>query len=215
MKLRVYLASPHKFDEAVEFGFPSIEEVSSNDKPIYRGSSSQPPRSTSALGKSHDLIEDDKSSIYSDEASSEEPESPRTPELMEKPTAAKTTRTSHDGDATPNRADFSPAPATSREMTLRMTLTRSDLRADEDQIYGWQKVSNGRKSYARDEPLSPVSVTTPREAHSKESIERQFAAMDQEDMLANDSGVVKRFWNRVRRNYSQHTMPSLAHDSSI
>ena len=31
-----------------------------------------------------------------------------------------------------------------REMTLRMTLTRPDLRADEEQLYGW-KEQKGRK----------------------------------------------------------------------
>ena len=30
-----------------------------------------------------------------------------------------------------------------REMTLRMTLTRPDLRADEEQLYGWQNQKGG------------------------------------------------------------------------
>ena len=36
MKLRVYLASPHKFDEAVEFGFPSTEQPNSPTSPPKR-----------------------------------------------------------------------------------------------------------------------------------------------------------------------------------
>lgn len=195
MKLRVYLASAHKFDEAVEFGFPSIEEVQSNENPGHKRAASQQEGLASGMDK---FLDDDKSSIYSDDASSAEPESPRTPETMEKPLPVKPIRVSQDKDASAAKVDYAQAPATSREMTLRMTLTRPDLRANEDQIYGWQKGVAGRKSQAKDEPTSPVSAT--REGHSKESIERQFAAMDQEDLLANDSGVMKRFWNRVRRS---------------
>jgi hypothetical protein len=38
-----------------------------------------------------------------------------------------------------------------------------------------------------------------RDISPKESIEKQFAAFDQENLAANDNGVVKRFWKRVRR----------------
>ncbi|KAH0595886.1 hypothetical protein MHUMG1_06435 [Metarhizium humberi] len=198
MKLRVYLASPHKFDEAVEFGFPSIEEVQSSENyPRRKRASLSQGQSTNSMAKSNGSPEDDKSSVYSDGASTKEPESPRTPE-MEKSLSVKPVRVSQEKDDISNTAGYAQAPAACREMTLRMTLTRPDLRANEDQIYGWQKTSNGRKSQARDEPLSPVSTT--REGHSKESIERQLATMDQEDLLANDNGVMKRFWNRVRRS---------------
>ena len=81
-------------------------------------------------------------------------------------------------------------------MTLRMTLTRSDLRAGDEQIYGWQKRHATRRSQTRNEPHSPPPFSS--DGNSKESIERQFAAMDQE-YLASDNGVVKRFWNRMRR----------------
>lgn len=189
MKLRVYLASPHKFDEAIEFGFPSIDEVQGKENKTHKrlGSCQETPRLRT-------FLEDDISSMYS-EASAADPESPRTPEAVEKQLPARAARASQDPGATP-KVDYAQAPASSREMTLRMTLTRPDLRAHEDQIYGWQRAPAGRKSQTRDEPLSPPPYA--RDGNSKESIERQFAAMDQED-LANDSGVVRRFWNRVRR----------------
>ncbi|KHN99930.1 uncharacterized protein MAM_01854 [Metarhizium album ARSEF 1941] len=193
MKLRVYLASPHKFDEAVEFGFPSIEEVQ-NDQDF-------PPQGqfNSATERPSKSLEDDKSSVYSDEASAKDPESPRTPEMMEKPLSAKPLHVRQDKDDMANKVDCAQAPTACREMTLRMTLTRPDLRANENKIYGWQQeFPNGRRSQTRDEPLSPRSAT--REGASKESVERQFAAWDREDVLANDNGVVKRFWNRVRRS---------------
>ncbi|KAK2596168.1 hypothetical protein QQS21_006373 [Conoideocrella luteorostrata] len=197
MKLRVYLASAHKFDEAVEFGFPAIEEVQGKGSTTHKRAFSQQEQSTSRLGQLRPF-EDDKSSMYSDQASTAEPESPKTPETMEKPLPVEAVRGSQDEDVSAVKVDYAPAPTASREMTLRMTLTRPDLRANEEQIYGWQKTSGGRRSQTKDEPQSPVSLA--REGHSKESIERQFAAMDQEDLLSNEQGVVKRFWNRVRRS---------------
>ncbi|KAG6016263.1 hypothetical protein E4U43_003980 [Claviceps pusilla] len=203
MKLRVYLASAHKFDEAIEFGFPSIEDV--QDKAYAKGHkrAASQQESGSALDKRLPRTPDDGSSIYSDddddddhdddgEASSTEPDSPRTPLTMEKPLLLKATKENHDEECHMSTT-------TSREMTLRMTLTRPDLRANEEQIYGWQKMSSGRhkSSQTKDEPHLAVSLL--RDGHSKESIERQFAALDQEGLFANDDGVMKRFWNRVRR----------------
>lgn len=199
MKLRVYLASPHKFDEAIEFGFPSIEEVQGGARLRHKRLASQHERSNGRPGKLHLFAEDDKSSLYSDEASTAEPDSPKTPSTLDKALPVKAVRTSRDEDGSATKVDYAQAPASSREMTLRMTLTRPDLRANEDQIYGWQKSASGRKSQTKDEASPAVSVN--REAHSKESIERQLAAMDQEEMLAaHDSRVVKRFWNRMRRS---------------
>ncbi|PHH93283.1 hypothetical protein CDD83_8794 [Cordyceps sp. RAO-2017] len=185
MKLRVYLASPHKFDEAIEFGFPSIEEVQSLEHLGHsrEGSDQEAPRLQT-------FLEDDASSVYS-EPSAAEPESPRTPEAADKTLPVRPARVSQETGPGP-KADYAQAPASSREMTLRMTLTRPDLRSHEEQMYGWQKVPAGRRSQTRDEAPSPMSLSR------KESIERQFAAMDQEE-LANDNGVVKRFWHRVRR----------------
>ncbi|KAG5985079.1 hypothetical protein E4U55_001582 [Claviceps digitariae] len=219
MKLRVYLASAHKFDEAIEFGFPSKGDV--QDKGHLRGHKravSQQERSNPALDKLLPVTHDDKSSIYSDEgddgddndddddeddddgASTTEPDSPRTPLTVEKPLLMKATKGSRDEECHLSMEEYAQyGTTTSREMTLRMTLTRPDLRANEEQIYGWQKISSGRRksSQVKDEPHLATSLL--REGHSKESIERQFAALDQEGLLANDDGVMKRFWNRVRR----------------
>lgn len=178
MKLRVYLASPHKFDEAIEFGFPSMDAVPTQEQVKRRRNGSQDSC------KVQTFLEDDASSMYS-EASAADPESPRTPE------PAEPIRGSHDKGPRV-KVDCIQVPARSREMTLRMTLTRPDLRSNESQVYGWQKDSVDWRSHVRDESLSPLSLDP------KESIERQLAAIDQEE-LANDNGVVRRFWNRVRR----------------
>lgn len=194
-KLRVYLGSPQKFDEAIEFGFPSLEEEGRGSRTLKRAESRQ-----GFLGEwDHELCtfleDDDKSSILSDDVTATEPDSPKTPEMLEKPLSLRPVRLSSEPVVT--RGDYAQASATSREMTLRMTLTRPDLRADEDNIYGWQK-KPVRKSVMREGAVSPLLFT--REiSNPKESIERQFAMMDQEN-VGHENGVVKRFWNRVRRS---------------
>jgi len=204
LKLRVYLASPQKFDEAVEFGFPSTELRPGRRAPEVRPLRKQ--QSCFVLSddtdKVHTFLSDDKSSVYSDDVSMAEPDSPKTPEPLEKPPATRSYRAASDAGLVAKVAsDYNQAAASAREMTLRMTLTRPDLRAGEEQIYGWQQkhvTSGGRKSQssALREELSPTVVYI-REGNSKDSIERQFAAFDQ--WAPPERGVVKRFWNRVRR----------------
>ncbi|KAG5947455.1 hypothetical protein E4U59_001040 [Claviceps monticola] len=206
MKLRVYLASANKFDEAVEFGFPSLEDASDKEHASSRKrAASQEERSSTRLGKLSPCAQDDEFPIYSDddEASTMEPNSPRTPStIMDNALLVKSMQASWDETRQSQgpKEDIAHAPSTLREMTLRMTLTRPDLRANEEQMYGWQKVSAEQKPYQiRDvhEPRSAASQV--RRVHSKPSIERQLAAMDQEGPWANDEGVMKRLWNRVRR----------------
>lgn len=83
-------------------------------------------------------------------------------------------------------------------MTLRMTLTRPDLRADEEQMYGWQKPSSA-KAHAHDGLAQPRTYVKAANSKDSMSIERQFAAFDEEN-AGGDGGVVKRIWNRVRRS---------------
>ncbi|KAL7925131.1 hypothetical protein ACQKWADRAFT_242457 [Trichoderma austrokoningii] len=187
MKLRVYLASPHKFDEAIEFGFPSYD---------MQGGAASHIRSFSRQDSSdrmHNLNSDDVESLISDPASPTDLASPRTPMSMDHPSVEHSPNLPHDG-AWP--ANYAQAPASSREMTLRMTLTRPDLRADEEQMYGWQKASSA-KTQAHDGSAQPRTYI--RASTTKDNIERQFAAFDQDNASA-DSSMVKRFWNRVRRS---------------
>lgn len=206
LKLRVYLASPQKFDEAVEFGFPSADMAPPKRKnephPLRKQQScvelSDEPGTTD---KQEGATVDDKSFIYSDDGSVAEPDSPKTPEPLEKPPAQPFRAISDVGTVKPARHhDYSGSHASSREMTLRMTLTRPDLRACEDQLYGWQHKGAAQKAQGPvpgdETPVSP-SVMYVREGSTKDSIERQFAAMDA--WPEPDKGVVKRFWNKVRR----------------
>lgn len=193
MKLRVYLASPHKFDEAVEFGFPSLYDMQGRDSSHGRSWSRQ--ESYDKMAQLHNSTGDDAESLISDPTSPVETVSPRTPQSVDQPSVEHSPRL-HDEGVWPTKVDYAQAPASSREMTLRMTLTRPDLRADKGQMYGWQKPSSA-KAHALDGSAQPRSYA--RAANSKDSIEKQFAAIDQET-ASGDNNVVKRFWNRVRRS---------------
>ena len=175
LKLRVYL-SPSKFDEAIEFGFPSMEDA--DIRPLSRPSlASQryhvtaPPctRAGETPGKS--FLDDSNPSIFDalSAPSSDEDETQSLPERSSPYTPqdshfAETyllspSVTSQPSLPLPEYQDPAPPPPLSkppfskpiirhdpseplaqvltgnREMTLRMTLTRPDLRADEKELY--------------------------------------------------------------------------------
>ncbi|KAH9243309.1 hypothetical protein K456DRAFT_158563 [Colletotrichum gloeosporioides 23] len=205
LKLRAYLASPQRFDEVIEFGFPSREamspEAARNSKdPKSRRSKAVPADESDNL---RTFLADDRSSIYSEDGSLDS-DSPKTPQTLENATGLRPPPPlKGDRAYSPQPSNNEYAAAETREMTLRMTLTRPDLRAHDDQIYGWQAKccppAPGRKSQSnalRDDFAAPAFA---RDGTSKESIERQFAAMDQWNAQTNDRGVMKRFWNKVRR----------------
>jgi hypothetical protein len=188
LRLREYIGSSTKFDEALEFGFPSMEE-----HPTKRAKG--PLDLTLDFDKPRTFLDDDDKSSCSDEGSVADPETPRTPQAFDKPGSEHPNMTAF--PISEPKADFLQAPLSSREMTLRMTLTRPDLRANEEQMYGWQRDALNRPSHVRSGSKAPTILV--RDISPKESIEKQFAAFDQENLAAHDNGVVKRFWKRVRR----------------
>jgi hypothetical protein len=162
MKLRKYLASPQKFDEAVAFGFPSLAtRTSTYEKDLLRT-----PHSTSANDAQHFLKDDVISFLggrYSSGSSDGDTisynESPVTPASSEdimsrvKPYGSsifagldKSDMPSlhFQFDGMSDIAEIEPEPEPSvfdplanREMTLRMTLTKPELRSTEEELYGW------------------------------------------------------------------------------
>lgn len=190
LRLREYIGSSTKFDEALEYGFPSMEE-----RPAKRGKAPLDLKLDFDKPKTF-LDDDDDRSSCSDDASLADPETPRTPHAFEKPSTEQS-KTMTAFPISDHKADLLQAPLSSREMTLRMTLTRPDLRANDDQMYGWQKDGLNRPSHARSGSKAPTILV--RDICPKESIEKQFAAFDQENLAAHDNGMVKRFWKRVRR----------------
>lgn len=184
LKLRVYLASPQKFDEAIEFGFPPMDGARKSVAGIHTfladddDAASLPPDA-----------EDD------DGTSSPDTDQPVTPSEIDTtfrsphrfPYAAKL----HTSDSTlPTKHTGRPrafesyafAPAENREMTMRLTLTRPDLRPHDTVTYSLQ----GRE---KDDPLAlgdlpPLTDRTGLQHASKSS--------------SHPDGIVKKFWKMVK-----------------
>ena len=227
LKLRVYLASPQKFDEAIEFGFPSAEVLQSGSA-LSSGPKKRKSRPKLSDGSENlrtflaDDDDDDDERLDSDGGSLPDPDSPKTPHPLDTSTSrpVRPMRIATDPTHVHRPSDsYAQVPASSREMTLRMTLTRPDLRACEDQIYGWQYQQQqqlqqqqqqqqvvyapGRKSHSqmRDESIRPMATYIgDTSGRPKESIEQVFAGLDHWGPDPADRGVMKRIWNRVRRS---------------
>ncbi|KAF1999430.1 hypothetical protein P154DRAFT_620872 [Amniculicola lignicola CBS 123094] len=149
-KLRMFLASPQKFDEAVEFGFPSTSG-DDNMAPRYQ----LPAITTDARNFSRDMqtfLRDDKVSFLEDDEEDKhhvsDGESVTDVESPITPSSIGLSFGGHPRHESPSNFSSLDSPGVptvfpiqgrlNREMTLRMTLTRPDLRAEEDQLYGWQ-----------------------------------------------------------------------------
>lgn len=158
-KLREFLASPEKFDEALEFGFPSERAA------IERSTSV-----TSAIDSHQESDGDNLSITNSKDEGDEEEEassrSPKTPPLVNEGFQSNTTpHSSVDSGVvlpfTPGKASFrslSPDIA-GREMTLRMTLTRPDLRAPEQELYAFQRKEVSGVEVSDSDPLALEALT--------------------------------------------------------
>jgi hypothetical protein len=129
MKLRVYLASPSKFDEAVEFGFPSTTDKHSQASNRPRTS----PRLTHESGRT--FLTDETPSLAGDDVSSQDeaPSDPRTPDGSDFREFIKTQKNSADRLSVKPQVlrpdQYALSTTLDREMTIHMTLTRPDLRA--------------------------------------------------------------------------------------
>ncbi|KKY24928.1 hypothetical protein UCRPC4_g02229 [Phaeomoniella chlamydospora] len=128
LKLRVYLASPQKFDEAIEFGFPSLAKEKENIPP------------STPVGRT--FLDDDDTSDFNHEepincdnesiASSNAPYTPVEPGTASRKTS-KDINHEPVGSVRPRvihkvSESYAKSSAGDREMTLHMTLTRPDLR---------------------------------------------------------------------------------------
>lgn len=183
LKLRVYLASPHKFDEALEFGFPALLQATETSllqaKEIHiTPRRPSPPKkhhtTPSPLTWFHDGNNASVDSLDSDSDTTSLPKTPCTPAFrdphspsprnaasMDTESCSPSPRNTASSDSDPIFSSPRKVPSTdteplihprkppvkpythvlsgTREMTLRMTLTRPDLRKDDEQpdsIYG-------------------------------------------------------------------------------
>ncbi|KAK8873096.1 hypothetical protein PGQ11_003610 [Apiospora arundinis] len=210
LKLRAYLSSPQKFDEAVQFGFPSNDAGRGHPRtfsePLHPKRGQLRRKLSDDSEKLKTFLSDDRSSIYSDELSTADPDTPMTPHSPDREKhGAKNAESRHDAPPTRDSENSLQAPSDSREMTLRMTLTRPDLRASEDQIYGWQRglqqprAPRVSHSSPRGDGASTQTSSYTTDAKSKADYERFFSELDESAAPVCEGGVMKRFWHRVTR----------------
>ena len=133
LKLRVYLASPQKFDEAIEFGFPSLAKE--NIPPATAPGSGSQDRTFLDDADNTSLIQNDTRRKSEGDSSSDD-DSPFTP--VDSAFASAKTSKNHSVDVTPSfrprilhkpSDSYVQSSTATREMTLHMTLTRPDLRS--------------------------------------------------------------------------------------
>ncbi|KAI9809075.1 MAG: hypothetical protein M1825_002364 [Sarcosagium campestre] len=217
LKLRVYLASPQKFDEAIEFGFPSTYSAMSGAVSSQYPSSPRSPQSPHSprrptLDSARSELEaqtflDDNASMLeeADDTSVGDIDLPLTP-CESEPTLRPEqfpsvpgpvfSRQSSEHSSRLRLADsYAHAWAGSREMTLRMTLTRPDLRADESVLYGWQHQST------EDDPLALEELPRTTDSVAEPAKMGPFGGLDGW-AEPERSGVVKKLWNRVKPEFN-------------
>ncbi|KAL9029013.1 MAG: hypothetical protein Q9196_002705 [Gyalolechia fulgens] len=199
LKLRVYLASSSKFDEALEFGFPSLESTDQLPHPprpsISRAYHTEPAPRTFYDSETPSFL-DGFDSDTDDAESLSETDAPHTPSdamffrhthrlPIRKLPSFDVHRPFHKADGRANvkqvdrhlRQQSRAVPACNREMTLRMTLTRPDLRANEDLLYG----------HCDKDPLA------------LEHLPLTADGTDNWDQGKESEGAMKKFWRKVRR----------------
>lgn len=208
LKLRVYLASPQKFDEAIEFGFPSLDGVTDaeKDKENRRPMHVRNPSSFKQAQPTEKSFLDDTVSLFEDDASMVDPDSPVTPmhtdthfkshqyRSSQTYLPTKSGKNSMDLLTRPpmrsaNSESYAQAMAGSREMTLRMTLTRPDLRADESQLYGWQT----RKSHSQSRD-GPILVNE----EDRYEVRGPFGGVDGWGPPEREGNGIRRLWKKVK-----------------
>lgn len=179
LKLRVYLASPQKFDEAVEFGFPALE----NEKldADQRPANSKP--STYVLTGTF-FKDDDSSTFCSENDEKDQSAASQLSSILDSyhdrkspsVTAFSSCRQSYMPSAKPGAQRY----RGQREMTLRMTLTRPDLRTTDLSVLP-QSTEDPLKLAALDPADTSSRIWEEEPEHSK----------------------VKKVWRKLRRQLGQ------------
>ena len=210
MKLRLYL-SPSKFDEAVEFGFPSISDTDSLP-PSSRPSLSR-HRYKTAPSELQTFFDDDSPSLLNaldtddDTTSLPDFDAPVTPldAFFEHTHRLPTTSSKAPSSTSKEYSDLSsslkprirylsPEPpyipgtakkAGGREMTLRMTLTRPDLR---DPRLDDMKSEDQHDDYTVSEEVDPFQLDELPPARNGRTLW---------DPVPSEGGRVKKLWRRI------------------
>lgn len=182
-QLRHYLASPQKFDEAIEFGFPFPDAVipspsgTGDDFPFHGALLTCDDASFESHGPHTPTAESDHRHLTVAHQSSFDSEGGLLLQLNTEDKAAKS---------------WSSSVIRNREMTIRMTPTRSDLRASEEQTYRPQRTQISGAAMAEADPLALDRITVCDDstgAHGAFAINQHGA----------HSKGLKRVWESIRR----------------
>ncbi|KAJ5307166.1 hypothetical protein N7476_007822 [Penicillium atrosanguineum] len=180
LKLRVYLASPQKFDEAIEFGFPSLDQDKENVTPELPATP-KPASESPEFGGTF-FEDDDGTIIGSPGGSFDDSPAPRLPQ----PQMRESPQPSVDHQSLLQRRQSS-LPGSkaipqrlpgNREMTLKMTLTRPDLRTESP--------ASSQKSPQED----PLQLAALPPADRRQHIW---------DSDLDESGMMKKMWRKLLR----------------
>lgn len=181
MKLRVYLASASKFDEALEFGFPSMQNKQHQSSSRPRTS----PRLTNESGRT--FFTDDTPSLSGDDGSShaelETLQDPRTPDDPEFREHRKSYKSSHERSSFRTHVvraapePYAQGTTLDREMTIHMTLTRPDLRSPQDAHLTTKRINARPIEQPALPPVNEISSIW--------------------DTLPDDESKVKRLWKKL------------------
>lgn len=184
LKLRVFLASPQKFDEAIEFGFPASDDNKKGEN-ARSGRSEKVPERSSVPAKAQKItgtfFEDEDGAVHGQRNDRTHRKSSRlstaikSPQSLPNQTSAPNTLTKRQsGSMAASRAGPRRLPG-DREMTLKMTLTRPDLRTDSPSA-------------------SPTSAEDPLKLADLPPASPQIWDTDLEDQ-----NVMKKMWRKLRK----------------
>ncbi|KAJ5458918.1 hypothetical protein N7530_010862 [Penicillium desertorum] len=184
LKLRVYLASPQKFDEAIEFGFPSLDQNNKENigpEPTTQKPSS--PKSTLVDWDFGTFFEDDDGTMVGSPGGSVENEPIHSPVLTQRdaprPSMESSALFQRRQSWLPGAKGVPQRLPGNREMTLKMTLTRPDLRTDSP--------TPPASSKEKEDPLRLAELPP---ADRSQSIW---------DSDLDERGVVRKMWRKLRR----------------
>lgn len=183
LKLRVYLASPQKFDEAIEFGFPSVDDQEGEEEEDEEIATPTSPKPAVAPSNSDfgTFFEDDDGTVVGSPGSSVKNLPAPSPNLRELP------RPSAESSLLQRRQSWLPGKGVpqrlpgNREMTLKMTLTRPDLRTE----------SPTSSTSSKENTEDPLRLAELPPADRNQSI--------WDDDADDEQGMVKKMWRRIRR----------------
>ncbi|KAJ6140723.1 hypothetical protein N7497_011616 [Penicillium chrysogenum] len=184
LKLRVYLASPQKFDEAIEFGFPSLDQNNKeNIGPEPTTPKPSSPKSTLVDWDFGTFFEDDDGTMVGSPGGSVENEPIRSPVLTQRdaprPSMESSALFQRRQSWLPGAKGVPQRLPGNREMTLKMTLTRPDLRTDSP--------TPPASSKEKEDPLRLAELPP---ADRSQSIW---------DSDLDERGVVRKMWRKLRR----------------